>query len=87
MRQNNLGELLTLLILIVPDLIREVSEQESIERLFYGQVKDLELLSSERITRAKQMIAPFILQRSKQDVLQVYSFPQSFRICQSKCVG
>ncbi|KAF9931070.1 hypothetical protein FBU30_010899 [Linnemannia zychae] len=70
--QNNLGELLSLLIFIMPDLFAE--HEEVLRTMFKVKVdassEKSTLLSQERIIRARHMIAPFVLRRKKIHVLK-----------------
>ncbi|KAG0239520.1 hypothetical protein BGW41_007627 [Actinomortierella wolfii] len=70
--QNNLEELLSLLIFIMPALFQE--HEEVLRTMFKVKVdtsnEKSTLLSKERITRARQMIAPFVLRRKKIHVLK-----------------
>lgn len=63
--QNNLGELISLLKFIMPTYFR--GAEEALSQIF--QVSHQTQLSKERITRAKQMMRPFVLRRKKIDVL------------------
>ncbi|KAI7831749.1 SNF2 family N-terminal domain-containing protein [Gamsiella multidivaricata] len=69
--QNNLQELLSLLIFIMPKLFAE--HEEVLRTMFKVKVdassEKSTLLSQERIVRARQMIAPFVLRRKKIHVL------------------
>ncbi|KAG0335851.1 hypothetical protein BG004_008297 [Podila humilis] len=70
--QNNLEELLSLLIFILPKLF---SEHEEVLRTMFKVKVDASsekstLLSHERISRARHMIAPFVLRRKKIHVLK-----------------
>ncbi|KAG0254244.1 hypothetical protein DFQ27_006955, partial [Actinomortierella ambigua] len=70
--QNNLEELLSLLIFIMPALFQE--HEEVLRTMFKVKIdtanEKSNLLSKERITRARQMIAPFVLRRKKIHVLK-----------------
>ncbi|KAF9965877.1 hypothetical protein BGZ73_001241, partial [Actinomortierella ambigua] len=70
--QNNLEELLSLLIFIMPTLFQE--HEEVLRTMFKVKIdtsnEKSNLLSKERITRARQMIAPFVLRRKKIHVLK-----------------
>lgn len=63
--QNNLNELISLLQFIMPTYFR--GAEEALTQIF--QVKQAGQLSEERVTRAKQMMQPFVLRRKKVDVL------------------
>lgn len=63
--QNNLQELLSLLIFIMPELFAEKEEQ--LRKMF--SFKKETSLSAERIKRAKSILSPFILRRKKIHVL------------------
>ncbi|KAK3822708.1 MAG: P-loop containing nucleoside triphosphate hydrolase protein [Benniella sp.] len=70
--QNNLQELLSLLIFMMPKLF---SEHEEVLRTMFKVKTDASsekstLLSQERIVRARHMIAPFVLRRKKIQVLK-----------------
>ncbi|KAF9409640.1 hypothetical protein BGZ94_001896 [Podila epigama] len=70
--QNNLEELLSLLIFILPKLF---SEHEEVLRTMFKVKVDASsekstLLSHERVSRARHMIAPFVLRRKKIHVLK-----------------
>ncbi|KAF9954508.1 hypothetical protein BGZ72_004540 [Mortierella alpina] len=70
--QNNLEELLSLLIFILPKLFAE--HEEVLRTMFKVKVdatsEKSTLLSQERIVRARHMIAPFVLRRKKIHVLK-----------------
>ncbi|KAG0205052.1 hypothetical protein BGX28_003216 [Mortierella sp. GBA30] len=70
--QNNLEELLSLLIFIMPKLFAE--HEEVLRTMFKVKVdatsEKSTLLSQERIVRARHMIAPFVLRRKKIHVLK-----------------
>ena len=71
--QNNLTELMSLLNFIMPDVFKE--HRESLSAIFNHRAKTSEsdhsaLLSAQRIARARSMMAPFILRRKKDQVLQ-----------------
>ncbi|KAI8602308.1 SNF2 family N-terminal domain-containing protein, partial [Dissophora ornata] len=70
--QNNLEELLSLLIFIMPKLFAE--HEEVLRTMFKVKVDAMSgkstLLSQERIVRARHMIAPFVLRRKKTHVLK-----------------
>jgi SWI/SNF-related matrix-associated actin-dependent regulator 1 of chromatin subfamily A len=71
--QNNLRELASLLGFILPKVFAE--KQEDLEFIFKHKAKTKDdthdaLLSNQRISRAKQMMMPFILRRKKQQVLK-----------------
>lgn len=63
--QNNLSELISLLQFIMPTYFR--GAEDALTQIF--QVKQAGQLSEERVTRAKQMMQPFVLRRRKIDVL------------------
>ncbi|KAG0043707.1 hypothetical protein BGZ83_011115 [Gryganskiella cystojenkinii] len=70
--QNNLEELLSLMIFIMPDLFAE--HEEVLRTMFKvkvdAQSEKSTLLSNERISRARLMLAPFVLRRKKIHVLK-----------------
>ncbi|MCJ1333976.1 hypothetical protein MMC10_010683 [Thelotrema lepadinum] len=71
--QNNLTELMSLLNFIMPNVFS--GYQEKLEVIFKHKAKTNEeshdaLLSTQRITRARSMMAPFILRRKKEQVLE-----------------
>ncbi|KAF9182591.1 hypothetical protein BGZ50_004815 [Haplosporangium sp. Z 11] len=70
--QNNLEELLSLLIFIMPKIFAE--HEEVLRTMFKVKVdaasEKSTLLSKERIVRARHMIAPFVLRRKKIHVLK-----------------
>ncbi|KAI8635395.1 SNF2 family N-terminal domain-containing protein [Xylariaceae sp. FL1651] len=73
--QNNLKELLTLLHFVEPDLFGdEIFDQ--LDTIFEAKVPSKEIhnfaaLAKERISNARAIMAPFILQRRKDDVLDL----------------
>ncbi|GAA5890666.1 hypothetical protein JCM6882_000617 [Rhodosporidiobolus microsporus] len=67
--QNNLQELVSLLSFILPEQFRDASE--SLRAIFKVQPgSQTNLLSRERINRAKKMMTPFVLRRKKAQVLK-----------------
>ncbi|KAI8350074.1 SNF2 family N-terminal domain-containing protein [Mortierella sp. GBAus27b] len=70
--QNNLQELLSLLIFIMPKLFAE--HEEVLRTMFKVRVdassEKSTLLSKERIIRARHLLAPFVLRRKKIQVLK-----------------
>ncbi|KAI8352107.1 SNF2 family N-terminal domain-containing protein [Blakeslea trispora] len=82
--QNNLQELVSLLTFIMPETFAECEEE--IRSLFKirntaangddkknqgkANVSSVQMLSRERILRAKKMMTPFVLRRKKEDVLR-----------------
>ncbi|KAI0136148.1 SNF2 family N-terminal domain-containing protein [Hypoxylon sp. NC0597] len=73
--QNNLKELLTLLRFIEPGLFEETSF-ETLNTIFEAKVTSKDVLNfaalaSERVDRARAVMAPFILQRRKEDVIDL----------------
>lgn len=74
--QNNLRELVSLLGFILPSLFKE--QKEYLEAIFNHKAKTTDdndeshaaLLSTQRIRRAKSMMAPFVLRRKKHQVLK-----------------
>ncbi|KAI2464481.1 SNF2 family N-terminal domain-containing protein [Annulohypoxylon bovei var. microspora] len=73
--QNNLKELLTILRFIEPSLFEETSF-ETLNTIFEAKVASKDVLNfaalaSERVDRARAVMAPFILQRRKEDVLDL----------------
>ncbi|KAI0863242.1 SNF2 family N-terminal domain-containing protein [Xylaria cubensis] len=73
--QNNLKELLTLLHFVEPDLFGdEIFEQ--LDTIFEAKVPNKEIhnfaaLAKERVSNARAIMAPFILQRRKEEVLDL----------------
>ncbi|RYC58196.1 hypothetical protein CHU98_g8010 [Xylaria longipes] len=73
--QNNLKELLTLLHFVEPDLFgAEIFEQ--LDTIFEAKVPNKEIhnfaaLAKERVSNARAIMAPFILQRRKEEVLDL----------------
>ncbi|GAA6062362.1 hypothetical protein JCM10212_004208 [Sporobolomyces blumeae] len=73
--QNNLQELVSLLSFILPEQFRDANESlRAIFKVTPGQQTNL--LSRERISRAKKMMTPFVLRRKKAQVLK--DLPQKF---------
>ncbi|XDG07008.1 hypothetical protein ABKA04_006623 [Annulohypoxylon sp. FPYF3050] len=73
--QNNLGELLTVLRFLEPTLFEETSF-ETLSTIFETKVTSKDVLNfaalaSERVDRARAVMSPFILQRRKEDVLEL----------------
>ncbi|OTB02336.1 hypothetical protein M426DRAFT_13637 [Hypoxylon sp. CI-4A] len=73
--QNNLKELLTLLRFIEPGLF-EKNSFEMLSTIFEAKVASKDVLNfaalaSERVERARAVMAPFILQRRKEDVIDL----------------
>ncbi|XXG94104.1 DNA-dependent ATPase fun30 [Hypoxylon texense] len=73
--QNNLKELLTMLRFIEPDLFEEESF-ETLNTIFEAKVASKDVfnfaaLASERVSRARAVMTPFILQRRKEDVVDL----------------
>ncbi|GAA6043770.1 hypothetical protein JCM8097_006665 [Rhodosporidiobolus ruineniae] len=67
--QNNLQELVSLLSFILPEQFRDANE--SLRAIFkVGPGQQTNLLSRERIKRAKSMMTPFVLRRKKAQVLK-----------------
>ncbi|KAL8724006.1 MAG: hypothetical protein Q9166_008184 [cf. Caloplaca sp. 2 TL-2023] len=78
--QNNLSELVSLLAFIMPQIFKEHSEDLDI--IFSHKAKTSNdshaaLLSTQRINRAKSIMAPFVLRRKKHQVLK--HLPQKTR--------
>ena len=80
--QNNLRELVSLLGFILPSVFNEHSED--LAAIFSHKAKTTDtdeshaaLLSTERIARAKSMMAPFVLRRKKHQVLK--QLPSKYR--------
>ncbi|KXS98600.1 hypothetical protein AC578_4295 [Pseudocercospora eumusae] len=72
--QNNLQELIAILAFIMPQMFEE--KRDDLDFLFKhkASTKDTShaaLLSSDRISRARSMMTPFILRRKKQQVLDL----------------
>jgi SWI/SNF-related matrix-associated actin-dependent regulator of chromatin subfamily A containing DEAD/H box 1 len=85
--QNNLQELVTLLAFLMPDVFSE--QQEALESIFNHKAKTSDethdaLLSNQRITRARSMIAPFILRRKKHQVLSMVKKERRVEYCEMK---
>ncbi|CDS10310.1 hypothetical protein LRAMOSA02986 [Lichtheimia ramosa] len=79
--QNNLQELVSLLTFILPDMLLEYEEEVSkIFKIKAASNKDstAQILSQQRIARAKKMMTPFVLRRRKTDVLK--DLPQKFQV-------
>ncbi|KAF7728852.1 hypothetical protein EC973_005478 [Apophysomyces ossiformis] len=88
--QNNLQELVSLLTFIMPQMFQDY--EEDLQKIFKfksansNQSKDsavgrqsvAQLLSRERIARAKKMMTPFVLRRRKADVLSC--LPQKIQV-------
>ncbi|KAI8992022.1 SNF2 family N-terminal domain-containing protein [Mycotypha africana] len=81
--QNNLQELVSLLTFIMPETfsnfeeelrsifkIRKASAKEESTKSSTNAETSVQLLSKERISRAKRMMTPFVLRRKKEDVLK-----------------
>ncbi|KAI1802805.1 SNF2 family N-terminal domain-containing protein [Daldinia bambusicola] len=73
--QNNLKELLTLLRFIEPDMF-DKSKFDALNTIFEAKVASKDVLNfaalaSERVDRARTVMAPFILQRRKEEVLNL----------------
>jgi SWI/SNF-related matrix-associated actin-dependent regulator 1 of chromatin subfamily A len=71
--QNNLQELVSVLAFIMPDLFEEC--EEDLNLIFSHKAKTTDedhaaLLSKQRIARAKTMLIPFILRRTKDQVMK-----------------
>lgn len=71
--QNNLQELVSVLAFIMPDLFDDC--EEDLNLIFQHRAKTTDedhaaLLSKQRIQRAKTMLAPFILRRTKDQVMK-----------------
>jgi SWI/SNF-related matrix-associated actin-dependent regulator 1 of chromatin subfamily A len=71
--QNNLQELISILGFIMPDIFGE--NMEDLSYIFKHRAKTTEddhakLLSAQRVTRARSMMAPFVLRRKKEQVLK-----------------
>ncbi|PWN46300.1 hypothetical protein IE81DRAFT_307817 [Ceraceosorus guamensis] len=65
--QNNLQELMSLLSFILPRYFEHA--QSDLEGIFKTSANSQNLLSRERVDRAKTMLQPFVLRRRKADVL------------------
>ncbi|KAI2615643.1 SNF2 family N-terminal domain-containing protein [Hypoxylon sp. NC1633] len=73
--QNNLKELLTVLHFIEPDLFGD-EIFESLDKIFEAKVTNKDVLNfaalaAERVERARAVMAPFILRRLKEEVLDL----------------
>ncbi|KAI1476645.1 hypothetical protein K445DRAFT_63023 [Daldinia sp. EC12] len=73
--QNNLKELLTLLRFIEPDMF-DKHKFDALNTIFEAKVASKDVLNfaalaSERVDRARMVMAPFILQRRKEEVLNL----------------
>lgn len=71
--QNNLQELAALLAFILPNVFSE--NEGDLEAIFSHRAKTTDsdhsaLLSAQRVNRARQMLAPFVLRRKKYQVLK-----------------
>jgi SWI/SNF-related matrix-associated actin-dependent regulator 1 of chromatin subfamily A len=73
--QNNLQELISILGFIMPTLFYQI--EGDLDFIFKQQAKDsvlqgstAKLLSSQRVERAREMMAPFILRRKKEQVVK-----------------
>ncbi|PIA92751.1 ATP-dependent helicase fft2 [Cercospora beticola] len=72
--QNNLQELIAILAFIMPELFTEKREDLNFLFKHKATTKDTSsaaLLSNERVARARSIMAPFILRRKKQQVLDL----------------
>ncbi|KAI5293258.1 hypothetical protein KEM52_005700 [Ascosphaera acerosa] len=72
--QNNLQELVSLLGFILPSVFRE--RKHDLEYIFSAKAKTVDdthanLLSAQRIARAKSMLTPFVLRRKKHQVIDL----------------
>ncbi|KDN38457.1 hypothetical protein K437DRAFT_259406 [Tilletiaria anomala UBC 951] len=68
--QNNLGELVSLLNFIMPSYFRDADEAlKAIFKIKPGQ-SHKNMLSQQRVIRAKKMMQPFVLRRKKDKVLR-----------------
>lgn len=81
--QNNLKELVSILAFISPAMFQ--GHEENLSYIFRTKPKTSEdthssLLSSQRIDRARMMMAPFILRRKKQQVLGSSLPPKTVRV-------
>jgi SWI/SNF-related matrix-associated actin-dependent regulator 1 of chromatin subfamily A len=65
--QNDLVQLLSLLMFIMPDVFQ--TNSDALQKLFSVGSND-DPLSLERVERAKKMMSPFILRRRKDEVLK-----------------
>jgi SWI/SNF-related matrix-associated actin-dependent regulator 1 of chromatin subfamily A len=66
--QNNLMELLSLLHFVLPDLFS--SDLEVLSKIFAVKSSQQSLLCKQRTQRAKEMMAPFVLRRRKDQVVK-----------------
>ncbi|KAI5304704.1 hypothetical protein KEM56_006080 [Ascosphaera pollenicola] len=72
--QNNLQELVSLLGFILPSVFKE--RKHDLEYIFSAKAKTVDdthanLLSAQRISRAKSMLTPFVLRRKKHQVIDL----------------
>jgi SWI/SNF-related matrix-associated actin-dependent regulator 1 of chromatin subfamily A len=70
--QNNLRELASILAFIMPDLFMDLEEDLAFVFKHKAKTSDTDhgaLLSAQRVTRARSMMAPFVLRRKKAQVL------------------
>ncbi|KAI5289774.1 hypothetical protein KEM54_003247 [Ascosphaera aggregata] len=72
--QNNLQELVSLLGFILPSVFKE--RKHDLEYIFSAKAKTVDdthanLLSAQRIARAKSMLTPFVLRRKKHQVIDL----------------
>ncbi|ORY14988.1 SNF2 family N-terminal domain-domain-containing protein [Clohesyomyces aquaticus] len=72
--QNNLRELASILAFIMPDIFKDVEEDLAIVFKHKAKTTDSDthsqLLSTQRIQRARSMMTPFVLRRKKAQVLK-----------------
>ncbi|KAF2204180.1 hypothetical protein GQ43DRAFT_438170 [Delitschia confertaspora ATCC 74209] len=71
--QNNLRELASILAFIMPDIFHDLEEDLALVFKHKAKTSDTDhaaLLSTQRIKRARSMMAPFVLRRKKAQVLQ-----------------
>jgi SWI/SNF-related matrix-associated actin-dependent regulator 1 of chromatin subfamily A len=77
--QNSLQELISLLTFIMPETFDQFKDKlQSVFKVKSSSSKDTQMLSRQRIQRAKQMMTPFVLRRRKLDVLK--DLPQKLHV-------
>lgn len=77
--QNSLQELISLLTFIMPETFDQFKDKlQSVFKVKSSSSNDTQMLSRQRIQRAKQMMTPFVLRRRKLDVLK--DLPQKLHV-------